>query len=341
MAVFPNAHTTWLRLGLLVLLALAGLPSRGGAADTNAAPSAVIDESWRAALQLQEQLRQTQSAIEKNRLTAEAQAASNTSAFAERLDQLERSLAARRATDVAIEQSENHTILLAMSVFAGIALLILVVASYFQWSTVNRLAAAAAGLTVLRPVPMLTMEEGTSQPSQLLAQSGARFMEVIERLERRILQFEASGKTSRPLPEHAPANGTAAGGPARPPAPAKADTTTRNTAEEVSLLVGKSQTLLKMNKSEEALAALEEALSIDPDNGDALLKKGTALERLERVDEAILCFDRAIALDPSTTMAYLYKGALYNRMHRYPESLACYEQALKANAKTHPAPLSV
>jgi tetratricopeptide (TPR) repeat protein len=341
MSVFPDAHTTLLRLGLLVLLALAGLPSRGWAADTNAAPSVNNDDSWRAALLLQEQLRQTLSAIEKDRLEAEAQAASNASAFAERLDRLEKSLAAQRVNDIGIEQSENHTILLAMSVFAGIALLVLIVASYFQWSTVNRLASAAASLPVPRPVPMLTMDEGHPQPSQLLAQSGARFLEVIERLEQRILQFETSGKTSRPSPEPAPGNGTSADGPAKPPALAGAETTARNAAEKVSLLVGKSQTLLKMNKSEAALAALDEALSIDPDNADALIKKGTALERLDRVDEALLCFDRAIALDHSTTMAYLHKGALYNRMQRYQESLACYEQALKANEKTHPAGLSM
>jgi tetratricopeptide (TPR) repeat protein len=343
MAVISDAHTGFFRRGLLVLLALAGLLSRVWADETNAvAPLVNNDESLRASFQLEEQMRQTQLAIEKNRREAEAQAASNAGVFAERLDLMEKSIAAQRLKDISgIEQSENHTLLLALSVFAGITLLVLIVASYFQWIAVNRLASAAASLSVARSLPALSMDEGQSPPSPLMVQSGARFLEVIERLEQRIHQFETPGKTSPLSPDLAPDNASSAGVPAKALALEGAETSSRVDADKVSLLVGKSQTLMKMNKPEAALTALEEALSIDPDNAEVFIKKGTALERLHRVDEAMRCFDRSIAIDRSTTMAYLHKGALFNRMQRYNEALACYEQALKANEKSRPADLSV
>ena len=343
MAVISDTHTGYCRRGLLVLLALAGILSRVWAGETNAvAPLVNNDASFLGSIQLQEQLRQTQLAIEENRRQAEAQAASNASVFAERLDLMEKSLAAQRLKDISgLEQSENRTLLIALSVFAGITLLVLIVASYFQWIALNRLASAAASLAVALPVPALSLDEGQFPPSPLMVQSGARFLEVIERLEQRIDQFETPGKTSPAFPDHGPDNGAASGAPAQTRALEGAEASSRGDADKVSLLVGKSQTLMKMNQPEAALTALEEALSIDPDNAEVLIKKGTALERLHRVDEAMRCFDQSIAIDRSIAMAYLHKGALFNRMKRYNEALACYEQALKANEQNRPADLAV
>jgi tetratricopeptide (TPR) repeat protein len=327
----------FLRLGLLMLLLLLALPLRSFAADTNAA-SGGNDDTWRASILLQEQLRQTQLAIERNRLDAEALAASNAAAFAQRLDSLEKNIATQRSDDInKIEQSQSRTIML----FAGVMLLVLIVASYFQWSAINRLASAAAGLALSRPTPMLGMGEGQPQSSQLTTQSSTRFLDVIERLEQRIHHFELSSKGFPAAPEHGTGIGAHMEVSAKALPTEEIETAERGVAEKASLLVGKSQTLMKMNKPEAALAALDEALSIDPENADAFIKKGTVLENLDRMDEAIRCFDMAIALDRSTTMAYLYKGALFNRMQRYNESLACYEQALRANDRRPSTDFSV
>ncbi len=153
MAVISDARTGLFRRGLLVLLALAALLSRLAAADTNsAAPIVNQDEALRASQQIREQLHQTQLAIEQNRLEAESQAASNAGAFAGRLDSMEKSLAAQRLKDISdIEESAKRSMLLAMYAFAAVTLLILIVARYFQWTAVNRLA-AAAGQHVRFPV---------------------------------------------------------------------------------------------------------------------------------------------------------------------------------------------
>jgi tetratricopeptide (TPR) repeat protein len=343
MAVMSDARTGFFRRGLLVLLALTGILSRLVAADTNtSAPTVNDSEMLRASQQIREQLRQTQLAIEQNRLEAETQAASNASAFAGRLDVMEKGLAAQRLKDISgIEQAENRTILLAGSAFVCITLLVLVVASYFQWNAVNRLAAATASLSVARSAPPFTMDEAHSPPSQLMVQSGARFLEVIERLEQRIRQIETSSSTSRPSPEFAPGNGASVGVTPKALTLEAGEMPARIAADRVSLLVGKSQTLMKIDKLDAALRVLDEALTIEPENADAFIKKGVALERLHRVDEAVRCFDRAIDIDPSITMAYLYKGALFNRMERYNEALACYEQALKTNEKVRPSDLTI
>ncbi len=100
-------------------------------------------------------------------------------------------------------------------------------------------------------------------------------------------------------------------------------------AGRITGLLGKGQSLLNVDKAEEALACFEEILTLDARNAEALVKKGTALERLRMLDEAIECYDRAIAADSSMTIAYLYKGGLFNRLERFTEAMECYEQALR------------
>ena len=67
---------------------------------------------------------------------------------------------------------------------------------------------------------------------------------------------------------------------------------------------------------------------------EAWIKKGTALERLQRTDEAIIAYDQAIAVDGSIATAYLFKAGVYNRQKKYAEALQCYEKALGAQQKS-------
>jgi len=76
-------------------------------------------------------------------------------------------------------------------------------------------------------------------------------------------------------------------------------------------------------------------LTLNPNHGEALLKKGTALERLQKLHEAFECYDRAIAVNDSMALAYLHKGGLYNRLERFKEALECYEKALQTHDDRH------
>jgi len=76
------------------------------------------------------------------------------------------------------------------------------------------------------------------------------------------------------------------------------------------------------------LACFEEVLAVEPNNTEALIKRGQALEKLRRTQEAIESYDRVIAADSSLTVAYLYKGGVFNRLEQFDKALECYEQAL-------------
>jgi tetratricopeptide (TPR) repeat protein len=160
-----------------------------------------------------------------------------------------------------------------------------------------------------------------------------------------------SGVAHPALPESAPANGSPVNGsheaangagytthqlPAETNGTSHPSVTSEN-HDAITVLLGKGQTLLRLDKPDAAIMCFDEVLAIDAKNTDALVKKGAALERLQKLDEAIDCFDRAIAADSAMTMAYLYKGGVFNRMERYAEALECYERALRTQEKNRSA----
>ena len=323
----------FIRAGVVVLLALMGLLRPALAVDTNAAPEAApsssAQEFLRAFQQIQEQFRNTLLALEKNRQEAQAAAASNALALEQRLQLMEKTLANERLEELRSIEGSNRMVLMAAGVLGALGVLGLLLAVFLQWSAVHRLAAAAAS-----PPQVLGLGESQLLPAHALEESNARFLGVMERLEQRILELEASVRTPQSLPEHGAANGESNGcamelSHEEIPRSAEPDK-----SGVIALLVGKSQTLLKLDKPEAALGCLEEVLTLDPAHADALIKKGAALERLQRFDEAVQCYDRAIAQDNSLTMAYLCKGGVFNRVGRYSEALACYEQALNRGSQT-------
>ena len=87
-----------------------------------------------------------------------------------------------------------------------------------------------------------------------------------------------------------------------------------------------------------ALTCFDEALALDPENGEILVKRGTALERLERTEEAISSYERAIRLDQSLTNAYLLKGAALIRLNRQEEAADCYRLAVTAQRLSMTSP---
>jgi tetratricopeptide (TPR) repeat protein len=346
MTILSNASSVFLRFGCAVLLIIMGLLPPAFAVDTNAAADSdgktatSAQESLRSNLQIQEQLRNTQSAIEKNRQEAQAAAASNALALEERLQGMEKTLANERLEQLRTVEGSNRMILMAAGVFAALGLLALLLAVFLQWTAVQRLAAAAASLSATHSQQLLGLGEAPLPAGHALQQSNSRFLFLMERLEQRLHELEASVKTPQSLPEGGSANGESNGSAAESalgetslPAPSVKD-------GAIDLLISKSQTLMKLDKPEAALACLDEVLAFDSGHADAMVKKGAALERLQRFEEAIQCYDRAIAHDDSMIMAYLCKGGLFNRMERYSEALACYEQALKRPGKTAKPPAS-
>ena len=325
---------------LAIGLCFAFLPAGFAVADTNltdtfAAPAqdaAAASETLRSYLQLQAQLHSTQLALERNRQEAEAAAARNAEAVTARLQLVEQALTAQRARELEAMQSANRLVLLAAGTFAVVGFIALLLTAYLQWRAVTRLAELSAlpsgGLAygAGRALPLFAAGETSLVGPGAAEQSNGRLLGALDRLEKRILELEHTAHV--PLPVSSEAGAVPA-----------ADTTSAAAAaaSRITLLLAKGESLLNLDKPEQAVACFDEILALAPACPDALVKKGDALERLRKVDEAINCYDRAIATDGALTIAYLHKGGLFNRLERYDEALHCYEQALRTQEKAHSA----
>jgi tetratricopeptide (TPR) repeat protein len=320
---------------LLICAHLALAADNPNSSPTNHADDAVSQE-LRTYLQLQEQIHATQLAVERNRKESEEAAAENSAALNNRLQSLEQTLAATRARELDVVQSANRSMLYVAGSFAAMGFVAMLLVAYFQWRTVSRLAEISAALPMpldrRRPLPALGSGEPEPPAAPALAQTNSSLMDSIERLEKRLRELEHT-PASLPAPAIADGNGgheTAStnGIHLEPPV-----TAAPREPSGIDALLNRGQSLLNMDKAEEALACFDEALVLEPNHPEALVKRGTALERLRKLTEAIECYDRAIEADGSMTIAYLYKGGLFNRMERFSEALECYEKALRTQEK--------
>jgi protein O-GlcNAc transferase len=78
-----------------------------------------------------------------------------------------------------------------------------------------------------------------------------------------------------------------------------------------------------------AAYALEEALSVDPDHGDARFGLGLALLELAKLPEAEACFRDAIARAPEDAALHYNLGLVLRRLGRTDEALESYRSAIR------------
>ena len=295
--------------------------------------STAAEEALRSYVRLQEQLHGLQLRLDQSLKDAGGAAERNSELVAARLQLLEQSLAAQRAQVLESMQSSNRLLLLASGVFGAFAFLAIVAMAYLQWRTINRLAEIAGmapGTHLLGAAPALNAPGRDEK--RLLPPSGVESLDSglplsFQQLEKRILQLEHSlrpgdGSPGRTVDDIA----YPAARIAEQESKTKAQAGTMN---RLAFLLGRGESLLNLGKPQEALASFDEALSLEANYGEALVKKGLALEQLGKNEEALECYDRAIAADGALTVAYLRKGGLYNRMERHGEALQCYERALR------------
>jgi tetratricopeptide (TPR) repeat protein len=313
-------RATFLTAGFCFILSLQVFADETNATLLTSPTSAVTWSTLNAYLEIQEQLRATQLAIESNRLETASVVASNTDAMVAHIRLLEQTIADERAGDAeSARKTQQITLALTGVGIFGLAVMLAIV--YFQW----RAAMQLMELTVSSPAlafnnrhPFSSVETGGELPASARAAvefSNARLLGVIERLEKRILEWEQT--TRAPLAEKNSLEGNGSS----------------SDHSRIADLIAEGQLFIDAGEPERALKNFDEALAIEPKNIEVLVKKAAALEKLNRIDEAIGAYDNAIAADNSTTVAYLHKGGLFNRLARYDEALQCYEQALKNSAR--------
>jgi tetratricopeptide (TPR) repeat protein len=322
------------RLSFLIVCAGLALGTKIFAAETNSislptTPS-IADSMTQSVvngyLQIQEQLHDTQLAIENSRQEAAAEAKQNADALTARIQTLEQVVATQRADEVEMAQKNQQFTLALAGAFGLTVLAAVLFMAYLQWRAVARLVELST-----QRQPEFAPGIGRDAPSLVtgaaIEQSNARLFSAVDRLQKRILELEQTsrGALTEKIPSAAPSTAENKNG-------------SSNDREEcVANLVAEGQALLDAHNPEKALECFDVALALDPKHADALVKKGGALEKLGRTDEAIACYDRAIESDHSATIAYLQKGGLFNRLARYDEAVQCYEQALRTQEKKQAA----
>ncbi len=85
--------------------------------------------------------------------------------------------------------------------------------------------------------------------------------------------------------------------------------------------------LYSLGRSDEALVAVNRAISLNPD-ADSYSYQFTLLNELGRSDEALVAIDRAISLNPNSDVAYSNKAVLLHELGRSDEALVAIDRAI-------------
>lgn len=85
-------------------------------------------------------------------------------------------------------------------------------------------------------------------------------------------------------------------------------------------------------KYEQALAAYNKAIELQPNSHWAWLYRGSILEELGRYEEALAAYKKAIELKPNINWAWMQRGWILKNLGHYKEALAVYDKALELKA---------
>ena len=89
--------------------------------------------------------------------------------------------------------------------------------------------------------------------------------------------------------------------------------------------------LLKLGRSDDALKALEKAISLEPANAELWKNLGAMLIDLGRSDEALLSLRHAMSLRPHYADAANLSGLILFRQDRFAEALEAFDISVQAN----------
>jgi len=250
--------------------------------------------------------------------------------LAARLAQMEASAALQRERDQAFIRDMIKGVLVLAGTMASIGMLALVAIVYLQLrSTKQQAITFAAQLQALTSHVALPGPGGAPAISPNMARN--QFDSTAQKIEQRLSDLESM---TSGLPEPR-AHVHTMDAPVADTLRAAVEYTAPQTAsagasrgDRTPDLLSKANSLLMQQQPEVALAYIDQAISSNPRNPEAHLKRGAALERLNRLGEAITAYDRAIEAEPTLSVAFLAKAGVLNKLQRYGEALKCYEAAL-------------
>ena len=95
--------------------------------------------------------------------------------------------------------------------------------------------------------------------------------------------------------------------------------------------------LAKQGKNDEAIAAYERAIELEPNLAIIHNNLGNMLLRQQKYSEAIAAYEQAIGLEPKLAMAHSNLGNILTYLGRNDEAIAAYERAISHQPDYHPA----
>lgn len=95
-----------------------------------------------------------------------------------------------------------------------------------------------------------------------------------------------------------------------------------------SFFASRGNILQQLNRFEEALASYNHALAIKPDFATVLFSRGFVLNHLKRFEDALASYDRGLAIKPVHAEALHFRGLALRELKRFEEALASINKAL-------------
>jgi tetratricopeptide (TPR) repeat protein len=89
---------------------------------------------------------------------------------------------------------------------------------------------------------------------------------------------------------------------------------------------GKADALNRAGKFTEALAASDSALTVEPSNAKGWINRGYILYNLGKYNEELTAYETAISLEPGNAEAWFNKGYSLAGMKRYDEAIAAFDK---------------
>jgi tetratricopeptide (TPR) repeat protein len=93
-------------------------------------------------------------------------------------------------------------------------------------------------------------------------------------------------------------------------------------------LLVRGKVLNAQGKYADALAVVERATNLEPQNVEAWLNLGYTLDALERWQEALVVYTRATSLSPRSAEAWYSKGKALEALERFDEAVLAYDIAV-------------
>jgi tetratricopeptide (TPR) repeat protein len=100
--------------------------------------------------------------------------------------------------------------------------------------------------------------------------------------------------------------------------------------DDPEALYNRANTLHELKRFDEALESYDRALVVRPAYAEALSNRAVTLHEMKRFDEALASYDRALAVRPHYAKALYNRGLTQHELKRFNEALASYDRALAA-----------